>query len=1213
MHTYGLVFLPMFVLLLSLTPGQAQVVAGFSANITSGCAPLRVEFINTSSNSIEWDWDFGDGTSSVDKNPVHYYHAPGVYTVVLTAYGGGVSDTETKVGYITVYGFQVHASITAASCGLTNGTIDLTITGATPPIHFSWSTGAFSEDIANLSPGVYRVTITDSSGCQFTESYQVASVNGLTLTGTITAVSATGANDGAIQLTVHGGTGPYSYAWNPGGFTTKDISGLTAGVYCVTVTDAAGCAADKCFHVETAASGCSGFTVSGAVSHASGSFLHNGRIELQVSGGPPPYTYSWSNGATTRIVDGLTPGTYCVTVSDAGGCLKDTCFQVTTQSHCSSLSLSGTVTAVSVPGQNDGAVVLTVVGGTSPYSYSWSNGATTKNISHLSPGQYCVIVTDALGCTRDQCFLVEVSNPCGSFQVAAQITPAVCGTASGSVNLIVTGGTSPYFFAWSNGATTEDVYNLSAGNYRVTVEDGGNCRFSETYIIHNTNNNLSLTSSLTHVSVAGGTDGAIDLTVTGGMPPYSYQWLHGASTEDLSGLEAGRYCVLVTDASGCVEDGCFDVEAPNGSGCGDLAITGNVGHVPCGDSLGYINITVQLGTPPYFYHWSNGSTSEDLIPIRPGSYTVTVEDNGSCRKVETFVVGYGGGFQINGLVSPALAGTATGSVVLSITGGTPPYQFQWSNGNTNQNIHNLSPGQYCVIVTDSNGCKEDKCFSVGITGGCGDFMVTAYDDIILCEPGTFTLEANAFHGKLPYSFSWSPSAPLNTPGSRVTQGNISSTTTFVVTATDDNGCIATDTVHVFVLSAGNSSGVAFDSVTICRGDSLQLAAFGGTQYFWDPAAGLTDRNSPTPWASPLESKTYTVTIRNGVCESRFTVHVGVDDDCVWPGDANHDGIANNLDVLAIGIGFNISGLPRPNASIQWYGQYCPDWLLALASGPNLKHADCDGNGVINNADTLPIRLHYGLTHNKSGGPGKKFTDPELYFRMPVDTALSGQEVQVPVYLGTDSLPVNNFYGIAFSVHYDPTLIQENSMRFTPVNSFIGNPSDLLSFDIDIYGQARMDVGLTRTNRISTGGYGQIGTVSFTMKDDISGKDFLVKELILSFSGVRAIDNNENDLLLYYEPASLFVKMEITGVGASADNHPQVSVYPIPSTGNLVVELGDTEPLMLALLDMLGQEVFKIHHPDKIQIMKLEGLQNGLYFLKVHTSSGSIAKPVILAK
>ncbi|HXH19821.1 MAG TPA: PKD domain-containing protein, partial [Chitinophagales bacterium] len=1282
-----------FIVFLSLLTTSAQVTADFSASTTSGCAPLRVEFINQSANSIEWDWNFGDGSTSFDEHPVHYYTTPGVYTVSLTAYGGGASDTETKVAYITVRGFEVEVEGIGSTCGLANGSLDVTIIGGTAPFSYAWNNGANTEDLTGLTAGSYRITITDATGCQFSESYLIENANHLTLTVVKTHVSTPGGSDGAINLTVSGGTGPYSYSWNNGTYTTEDLANLPAGTYCVLVTDVNGCAEDGCFNVEQP--GCGDFTVTAVVQDAScgmengsinltvqfgtppfsfnwsngaaiedltwlspGNYrvtvedangcrftetffvestnnlsisgtvqhykpgVHNGSIVLSVIGGNPSYIYNWSNGETGSIIDGLLPGTYCVTVTDEDGCYRDKCFLIETIGGCSTLSVSGVVhgvvsppgengyielfvtggtppytyiwsngadgrildglsigtycvtvtdatgcvedkcfvvefappgctltitgavTDASTPNFNNGQITLTITGGTSPYTYSWSNGATTKNIENLTAGQYCVIVTDVTGCTRDKCFVVEnLMGGCSDFEVEAQITNANCGAANGSINLIVSGGTAPYSFTWNNGSTDEDRYGLSPGLYRVTVEDNGTCIFSETFEVSTSGNDLAITGTVTNVSAPGVVDGAINVTVTGGDDPYTYNWTHGATTQDLSGLEVGTYCLLVTDANGCLADKCFNVEGP---GCGDFNVTGVVTHVGCGGTPGAINVTVQFGTPPYFYAWSNGATTEDISGLASGYYTVTVEDSGPCRKVKTFHVEYSGGFQIMGTVTPAIGGTATGAIVISMSGGAAPYTFQWSNGATTQNIDNLAPGQYCVLVTSANGCVEDKCFTVGVSGGCGDFYVTAHDDRYLCGPGELFLEANAYFGTQPYTFSWSPVTGLDNPDSRVTVALVSTTTAYTVTATDDHGCTASDEITVYVVNpGGNNAGVAFDSVTICRGDSVQLAAFGGTSYYWNPGNGLSDRNSPTPWASPEVSKNYFVIIGNGACEQIFSVHVKVDEDCVWPGDANSDGIANNQDVLAIGIGFGISGFTRPNATSNWEGQLCPDWLLALASGPNLKHVDCDGSGTIDAADTIPLYLNYGLTHNRSGSPGQKFVDPELYFDLPDDTALAGQAIAVPVYLGTHDIQASNFYGIAFSVNYDNTIVEEGTMHFAPVNSFAGNVGDLLSFDFDLYGESKMDVALTRLNRVSVSGYGQIGTISFTMKDDISGKDFLVRELILSFSDVRGIDNNENELLLFYEPGSMFVKQEVNGITQSGNEQPQLSIYPNP--------------------------------------------------------------------
>lgn len=1340
------------ILLSSAFTLQAQVTAYFTAAPLSGCRPLRVEFTNQSLNSIEWDWDFGDGQTSFDENPVHYYLQPGIYSVTLRAYGMGSGDTITKTNLITVTGFSVTDQIVSASCGLSNGSIDLTLAGTAPPVTYSWTNGATTEDLNNLVAGNYRVTINDGSGCQYTETYVVGSSNNLVISGVKTNVSTPGGSDGSINITVSGGTAPYTYSWNNGA-TTEDLTnlpignycvlvtddngclkdgcfsieqptpcadfevnaqitdavcgsingsidltvtggtppysyawsngsndqdlsnlssgsyrvtvednggcrftetfivgssgnitisgdvepvvpgvhlglieltvtggtqpysyswsngetgsvvdGLAAGTYCVTVADANGCSADKCFLIETA-QGCN-IAITGSVRDAAPGSA-NGRIEPFVSGGTAPYTYSWSNGSNDRIIAGLSIGTYCLTVTDANACTADHCFVVETANPGCNLTLTGMVDNLSAPGAQDGSITLTVSGGTSPYTYSWFNGETSRNIDNLSNGQYCVTVTDVNGCVSDKCFVVEIANLCDGFTFTQQITNASCGAFNGSINLIVSGGTRPYTYTWTNGSTDEDLINLAAGNYRFTATDANGCDVHETLVVSNSNNNLSISADVTDISAPGALDGSINLTITGGTPPYTFNWTHGATTEDLSNLERGTYCVLVIDANGCTEDGCFNVE---GGGCGDFNITGNVGNVPCGGSTGYIDITVSFGTPPYFYNWSNGAQTEDLFGVAAGTYTVTVEDNGSCRKVKTFTVGYAGGFQITGDVLPSTDGTPTGGIAIYITGGTPPYAFQWSNGVTTQNNYYLTPGQYCVLVTDSNGCVEDKCFTVGTSGGCSNFYVTPWDDIYLCEPGNVTLEANAYEGALPYAYSWSSGS-----NDRITQVQVSTTTSFVVTAEDDNGCTATDTVTVFVVNPnGGSMGVAFDSITICRGDSVQLAAFGGTSYYWDPGNGLSNRYSATPWASPEETKNYWVRISDGACSATFYVLVEVDDDCVWPGDANSDGIANNQDVLAIGIGNGISGFARSNATSNWEGQFSPDWFLALASGANLKHVDCNGDATINAADTLPIFQNYGFTHNRGGRMGQKFVDPELYFDLPDDTALAGQRIDVPVYLGSSNLQVSNFYGIAFSVNYDNTIVEENTMSFAAVNSFAGSVGDLLSFDYDIYGEQKMDVALTRLNRISVSGYGQIGVISFTMKDDISGKDFLVRELALSFSDVRAIDNNENEMALFYENGFVYVKQEVSGIGQPGNIDSEVSVYPNPVAGVLnVVVKGENEG-EIWLMDVVGKVIARNPLNGRENVLDLSRFPNGNYLLKIKLAEGETVRKITVA-
>ncbi|MEZ4893194.1 MAG: SprB repeat-containing protein, partial [Saprospiraceae bacterium] len=443
-------------------------------------------------------------------------------------------------------------TVVDATCG-TCPTVpsDLTVSGGTNPYTYAWSEWRFTtQDISNLLAGTYTVTVTDNNGCTKSLTATVNNLDGPTLSETHVDVLCHGGNDGSINLSVSGGTSPYTYNWSNGA-TTPDIGNLTAGNYCVTVTDANTCTATICVTIsEPPALNLTKTKVD--VSCFGGS---DGSIDLTVSGGTSPYTYAWSNGATTEDISNLSVGTYTVTVTDNHGCVKTTSMTI---NQPTDLSLSKTKVNVSCYGGSDGSIDLSVSGGTSPYSYNWSNGATTQDISNLSAGTYTVTVTDNHGCTKSTS--ATITEP-SELSLSKTVVDATCGLSNGSIDLTVSGGTNPYSYAWSNGATTQDVSNLLAGTYTVTVTDNNGCTKSLTATVNNLD---GPTLSETHVDVLchGGNNGSINLSVSGGTSPYSYNWSNGASTQDIGNLTAGNYCVTVTDANTCTATMCVTISEP---------------------------------------------------------------------------------------------------------------------------------------------------------------------------------------------------------------------------------------------------------------------------------------------------------------------------------------------------------------------------------------------------------------------------------------------------------------------------------------------------------------------------------------------------------------------------------------------------------------------------------------------------------------------------
>ena len=392
-------------------------------------------------------------------------------------------------------------------------------------------------DITNLSSGIYTVTITDANGCITIQNGTVSQPSA-SLSASSSAnqnVSCYGGVNGAITLNVSGGTSPYSYNWSNGA-TTQNISSLTAGTYTVSITDANGCTANQSQAVTQPSGGLA--ATASASQNVSCFGGNNAAINVTVSGGTAPYSYDWSNGANTQNLSNITSGIYTVTVTDANACTEVQTVTITQPS--AGLSASSTVTGtVSCFSGNNGAIDLSVIGGTSPYSYNWNTGASSQDLSGLAAGNYSVTVTDANGCTTAN--NAVITQPAGSLSASISLSQGVLcnGGNNGSINLTVGGGTNPYAYNWSNGSTTQDISNLSAGTYTATITDANGCNALVTGIISQPSASLSATASVTqNVSCFSGANGTINLTVNGGTAPYTFIWNNAATTEDISNLSS---------------------------------------------------------------------------------------------------------------------------------------------------------------------------------------------------------------------------------------------------------------------------------------------------------------------------------------------------------------------------------------------------------------------------------------------------------------------------------------------------------------------------------------------------------------------------------------------------------------------------------------------------------------------------------------------------
>ena len=738
--------------------------------------------------------------------------SPGFYSVVITDNNACTFNAGTTINVLS--NIQLSSSTVDVSCfGGNDGSINLNVTGGVSPYSYSWSNGETTQDILSLIAGIYSVTVTDSLGCSDSLSVTIFEPTELdiSLSG-IQNVSCFGGTDGHINITTSGGTPPYVFNWS-NGVSTENNPSIGAGSYSITVTDANGCAkADTFSIVEPSA-----ITVSISSEPVICEGGSDGSISLSPSGGTPPYTYFWSTGATTSSINNLTAGNYLFTVTDNNNCTYTSNQTIGT---LSSMIIQSNVSQISCNGADDGAIVITVTGGIEPYSYSWSSGETTKDLTDLGPGVYDLTVTDDSNCVISESFTI---NEPDVLSLTVQTINIDCnGSGNGSINLTVVGGTTPYSYLWSNGAVTEDLSGISGGLYTVTVTDNNGCQDSISAFI-NEPDTIGLQSAINPVSCNGGSDASIFLTVNGGTPPYIYLWSNNATTQDIVNVNAGSYHVTVTDNAGCIKSQSFIVSEP-------LELTTSISstNVSCNEGNdGQVILTVNGGTQPYVFLWSNFETTQNLSTATAAFYTVVVTDNKGCTITDTVTITEPPALEVVAVVTDDDCGFNQGGVSLTVSGGTPGYTYLWSTGDTTKDLVNRGAGSYSVIITDQNLCVDS--FTFNVTQPDSMVITATVIDVVCVGDSNGAINLNVLGGIQPYSYTWSNGA---------TTKNISSLSggTYIVTVIDASNCLKVDSFDVNEPDTLMSSIV--QTPVTCFGSSdgiADLTVTGGTPpytYLW---------------------------------------------------------------------------------------------------------------------------------------------------------------------------------------------------------------------------------------------------------------------------------------------------------------------------------------------------------------------------------------------
>lgn len=496
--------------------------------------------------------------------------------------------------------------------------------------------------------------------------------------------------------------------------------------------------------------------------------------------------------------------------------------------------------------------------------------------------------------------------------------------------------------------------------------------------------------------------------------------------------------------------------------------------------------------------------------------------------------------------------------------------------------------------------------------GCGlQAVISGADTIISCQAKP-TLVATVFGGSGNYQYSWSPSQYLDNANTTVPTVNQQvHLQQFILTATDPSaGCIARDTVVVGVYLPH------FDTLYSCNGQPVTLNLGAGATYYNWPNTNTTTQTLVADTAGQyIGIANYnTAPATCGALTSLFTVidSCSTPNDSVWPGDANSNGVADLYDVLNIGIGYNSTGPVRTNASTVWVGQACQDWQLQFLSGLNLKHADCDGNGVIDSLDVDVVNLNYGLTHQKAEQARHNPSVPDLYLTFTADSVASGTMITAHINLGTSSMPVGNAYGVAFSVNYDNTLVDSNITAVWDAGSWLGQGSSPVHLEKNFFANGRLDLAYSRTNHVTVSGSGEIGYINLYIQDNIIGKDYFTAPVALSITGAVLVDSAGNTIDINEVGDTVIAYQEINGIGEQSPN-PAINVYPNPNNGQFAVQLpANVGTGSISLVNTLGQTL--LSQPitgGSTQVVDATGVAAGVYYIRVQATNLNAKQPVMI--
>ncbi|MGK0387389.1 MAG: gliding motility-associated-like protein [Maribacter sp.] len=839
--------------------------------------------------TIAVDYQYTWSTTPTQTTAIATGLSIGLYTVTITDDNGCLDSVNITINEPAAI-IPTITTLQDVSCnGGADGSAEASAIGGTIAIdyQYAWSTTPVQTTAiaTGLSAGLYTVIVTDDNACTATEEVTITEPTILVPVVTlIQDVSCNGGADGSAEASAIGGTiaTDYQYEWSTLPVQTTAIAtGLSAGLYTVTITDDNGCLGSINITINEPAILVPVVTLIQNVSCNGGP---NGSAEASAIGGTIAldYQYEWSTTPiqTTAIATGLSAGLYTITITDDNGCSDN--INITINEPTLLVPAVVVLQAVTCNGGSDGSAEASAIGGTIAldYQYEWSTTPVqnTAIATGLSVGLYTVTITDDNMCSDS--INVTITEPLAVTAIDV-ITGVTCfGGNDGAIELFPI-GVVPFTYTWSIGGGNPNTL-LVGGTYDVTITDGNGCTFAESYTVVEPADIMVNLTTATATSCTDTSDGSLAINITGGTGAFSYNWTGDAIGQGpvANNLSSGTYTVTVTDDNNCEATAEFVVPSP------PILTVSLIGVTPvnCLACDGRADIFTDGGTPPYSYSWSNGSTDMNPIDLCEGTSSVTVTDFNNCTAILTNVdVDSINLLVVDNVVTADAAcnGEDTGTAIVTPINGKEPYLYEWdaaANLQTTATATDLFAGTYSVTITDDNGCTTETTATVGeptplvmellsedaacygeesgtiiidtISGGTGDNYLFAIDDINLdFSPDTiYNFLVGGWH------------------------------TVYV----KDGICI--DSAEIFVNQPPELLIDAFPlDTTISLGESVELLAIpnqANSTVSWTPGGTLSCDDCFDPISSPTSDIEYTVLATNMAtgCDTAITVIVRIDKD-----------------------------------------------------------------------------------------------------------------------------------------------------------------------------------------------------------------------------------------------------------------------------------------------------------------------------------------------